>query len=653
MGRLGLLAWVVALAVCSCSSDKQDGERCVPGELRNCAGYGGCAGTQACNFGGNAFGVCQCVGADPIELGDMGSPLDADGSVSSGDAMAPHDGAVDARVDDIGVDLDAEPADLPADSGVTSCPQLVFDGVDDYISIPDAPDFDLASGNFTIELYAKIAAACDDANGACALIGQDQLGVDKWIWMWSEAGYGPASSVGAFFHTFTAGTPSWWVDDRPPPAIIDHWAHLALVRNGNRLSTYVDGNSVTTELFSVPVPNPVVPLRIGMAEDAFFFAGRIADVRISSSARYNASFVPDTRLVSDADTIALWHLDEGSGTTAIDASGHGHDGTMVGGAVWVDPCAVNRPPTAPAIRIAPARPTSADDLSCEVTTPSTDPDGDSVSYRYAWRRDGSATGYTTSVVTSSATATGEEWTCAVTPTDGDLDGPTVTASVTISDCPVLTFDGVDDYVSIPDSAAFAFGTSPFTVELYARISPGCDDASGACAIIGQDELPIEKWILMWSEAGYGPATSRSVFFHTFTGGAPSWWVDDQANAGLLNRWAHLAVVRGGNTLSLFVDGHLATSEAFNIVVPDPAFPLTIGMAENGLYYAGRIAEVRISSVARYATDFTPARTLTADANTLGLWHLDEGSGTTVIDASGHGHHGTIMGGAAWATESCR
>ncbi len=37
-----------------------------------------------------------------------------------------------------------------------------------------------------------------------------------------------------------------------------------------------------------------------------------------------------------AELVGLWRFDEGSGTTAYDSSGKGNDGTLVGGATWVD-----------------------------------------------------------------------------------------------------------------------------------------------------------------------------------------------------------------------------------------------------------------------------------------------------------------------------
>ena len=37
----------------------------------------------------------------------------------------------------------------------------------------------------------------------------------------------------------------------------------------------------------------------------------------------------------------------------------------------------------------------------------------------------------------------------------------------------------------------------------------------------------------------------------------------------------------------------------------------------------------------------------ADPSLVGWWKLDEGSGTTAADSSGHGNDGTLEGSAAW------
>ena len=46
-----------------------------------------------------------------------------------------------------------------------------------------------------------------------------------------------------------------------------------------------------------------------------------------------AQITPTVGFTADANTIALYRFDEGTGTTFLDASGNGHDGTLTG-ASW-------------------------------------------------------------------------------------------------------------------------------------------------------------------------------------------------------------------------------------------------------------------------------------------------------------------------------
>jgi len=43
--------------------------------------------------------------------------------------------------------------------------------------------------------------------------------------------------------------------------------------------------------------------------------------------------------------------------------------------------------------------------------------------------------------------------------------------------------------------------------------------------------------------------------------------------------------------------------------------------------------------------------LSVDENIVALWNLDEGSGISVLDATGNGNNGTIINGATWTTDS--
>ncbi len=92
---------------------------------------------------------------------------------------------------------------------------------------------------------------------------------------------------------------------------------------------------------------------------------------------------------------------------------------------------INGLPGAPTAAITPDPAGTGDALTATVTTGSVDPEGDTVSYSWAWTRDGAATSYTTASVPSSATARGETWMATATPNDGLGDGTPGSASLTI------------------------------------------------------------------------------------------------------------------------------------------------------------------------------------------------------------------------------
>jgi hypothetical protein len=167
----------------------------------------------------------------------------------------------------------------------------------------------------------------------------------------------------------------------------------------------------------------------------------------------------------------------------------------------------------------------------------------------------------------------------------------------------LLLDGTGDYASIPYSADFAFGAGDYTVEFWIR-----------CASVSGDAYPLTVNDGAGGNAGWG-----SACFNLYDGrigvgvhdGSMNWI---ESGPGFLSTgiWYHLAVCRSGTSVRFFVDGSQVGS-TYNIgtnSVTNSSHGVGIGArgayGPVSAYFNGQIDEVRISNVARYTADFTPA-----------------------------------------------
>jgi len=148
-----------------------------------------------------------------------------------------------------------------------------------------------------------------------------------------------------------------------------------------------------------------------------------------------ASGAPNWQVISGATTGSLSHTQFAKGDE-IRVTCTPWDGTDEGTPVTDTITISNSPPTAPTVDVAPDSPATGDALSVSATG-SEDPDGDTVTYRYRWFRDGEqqADYNDETAVPASATAKGQTWRCTVTPTDGTADGPSASDEVTIGNSP--------------------------------------------------------------------------------------------------------------------------------------------------------------------------------------------------------------------------
>jgi len=111
---------------------------------------------------------------------------------------------------------------------------------------------------------------------------------------------------------------------------VGRWDHLAGVVRDDAMHFYVNGKKVASKSFAKPRDTTLGnKLELGKR-----FLGSIREVRISKAPRYDADFIPRPRFEADADTLALYHCDEGTGNVLKDSSGRELHGKLVG-ATWV------------------------------------------------------------------------------------------------------------------------------------------------------------------------------------------------------------------------------------------------------------------------------------------------------------------------------
>lgn len=115
----------------------------------------------------------------------------------------------------------------------------------------------------------------------------------------------------------------------------------------------------------------------------------------------------------------------------------------------------------------------------------------------------------------------------------------------------------------------------------------------------------------------------------------------------LNTWYDIEVVYDGSRVYFFQNG-IVESQAFSVGAQAGMW-FASGVVNGSV--AGTIDEIRFSNIARHTTNFTPSQSeFTTDANTILLYHLNEGTGTSVSDSSGNGHTGTLDAvGTFWTT----
>ena len=145
-------------------------------------------------------------------------------------------------------------------------------------------------------------------------------------------------------------------------------------------------------------------------------------------------------------------------------------------------------------------------------------------------------------------------------------------------------DGTGDYWTVPDNNVFAFGSGDFTVDLWFRENTAKN--AFLCAQNGATLADTSFWIKL----NFGDTITGTICDGTN--------LKEVTTAGGLATatWYHAALVRSGNTLTIYRDGTGTNLDITGVTIPDCTKAPAIGVDGNdyGVGHDGWIEELRIS-----------------------------------------------------------
>jgi hypothetical protein len=208
----------------------------------------------------------------------------------------------------------------------------------------------------------------------------------------------------------------------------------------------------------------------------------------------------------------------------------------------------------------------------------------------------------------------------------------------------VDFDGTNDYLSIPSSTDFDFGTEDFSISMWFNLSS-----------VG---TPGNEWGgLIYRSLQYRlkfQGNSSDINFDTPGGNKNI----VRYGSSLLNSWHHLVISTDRTTheMKSYIDGslHRTVSVSSTESISAAGQPLFIGNHYNTYYLGGLVDEVSIFHSTLSASDVTAIYNsgVPADISSLspaGWWRMgddsndspvDGGNVTGIQDSSGNGNHAT-------------
>jgi hypothetical protein len=191
-------------------------------------------------------------------------------------------------------------------------------------------------------------------------------------------------------------------------------------------------------------------------------------------------------------------------------------------------------------------------------------------------------------------------------------------------------NGVNQYVSVPDSPAWDFGNNAFTIALWVNFDAISTRPSyaGGNVLIGHDDGggTQNKWFLSYLADGSllfhlnGPAV-QNINLPLPSGVSGTFLTSPNALAVQQDTWNLFALTRDGSTYTFFENGTSLGSVSDSQSIPVATAPLTIGQIEGAGFLAGRMQNVQIYDQALSQDQISQLDGAVPEPTSMAVWAL--------------------------------
>jgi len=205
------------------------------------------------------------------------------------------------------------------------------------------------------------------------------------------------------------------------------------------------------------------------------------------------------------------------------------------------------------------------------------------------------------------------------------------------------FDGVDDYINVPNSDSLEI-TAPITLEAWINRE---SMSSSGIAVISKGTMAQKSYALrLMYDSTWKKYYIGYTYNDTITGAGHDYYSMSQTvNA---NIWNHLAITNDGSLVTVYLNGISLGSAAATGMPVSSTEPVTIAAYTN--YYKGLVDEVHIWNYSKTPEEIKAGYNAEVEkyspSSLSGFWKMEGNA----LDSSMYGNNGAISGGTDCSVE---